>query len=87
MSVNIFGSRFITKPSLNKSVDKSANSKFITLTKNVQTKLDKSGDKMTGTLEMGDNKITSSIIPDSDEVLTNKKYVDSKFLIFEENLK
>ena len=87
MSINIFGSRSITKPSADKSVDRSVNSKFITLTKNVQTKLDKSGDKMTGTLEMGENTITSSSVPNSDAVLTNKKYVDSKFLILEENMK
>ena len=85
MSINIFGSRFITNPSVDKSVDKSVNTKFITLSKSVRTKLDKSGDKMTGTLEMGDNKIISSLFPDSDEVLTNKRYVDSKFLILEKN--
>ena len=72
MSVNIFGFRSAIKQ---RSVD---NSKFISLTKNLQTRVDKGGDIMTGTLTMKDNKITSSFIPDADDVVTNKAYVDSK---------
>ena len=72
MSVNIFGFRSSIK---RQSVD---NSKFITLTNNLQAKVDKGGDIMTGSLNMRDNKITSIFIPNADDVLTNKAYVDSK---------
>src|SRR3989441_219271 len=74
MSVNVFGSRLKTKSSF----DTSINLKFITLVKNMQTKLDKSGDKMTGTLEMGENKISGLADPASDSDASNKKYVNSK---------
>src|SRR6267154_1636085 len=74
MSVNVFGSRFKTKS----SVDTSVYSKFVTLVKNMQTKLDKSGDKMTGTLEMCDNKISDLADPVSDNDASNKKYVKSE---------
>src|SRR6267154_751662 len=74
MSVNVFGSRFKTKS----SVDTSVYSKFVTLVKNMQTKLDKSGDKMTGTLEMCENKISDLADPVSDNDASNKKYVKSE---------
>ena len=74
MSVNVFGSQSKTKSSF----DTSINLKFVTLVKNMQTKLDKSGDKMTGTLEMGENNISGLIDPVSDSDASNKKYVNSK---------
>ena len=40
-------------------------------------KLEKSGGTMTGLLNMGSNKITSTYTPQSDSDLTNKKYVDN----------
>src|SRR3989441_2452307 len=74
MSVNVFGSQSKTKSSF----DTSANLKFIALVKNMQTKLDKSGDKMTGTLEMCENNISGLVDPVSDSDASNKKYVNSK---------
>jgi SMC interacting uncharacterized protein involved in chromosome segregation len=74
MSVNVFGSGSKTKS----SSDTSANSKFIALVKNMQTKLDKSGGKMTGTLEMCENKITNLADPILDSDACNKKYVKSE---------
>src|SRR5260221_415184 len=75
MSVNIFGSRAGLKTSTNQNYS----SKFISLTQNLQTKVDKNGDSMTGDLNMGKNKVTSEVLPNTDEVLTNRAYVDSKF--------
>ena len=74
MSVNVFGSQSKTKSSF----DTSINLKFIALVKNMQTKLDKSGDKMTGTLEMCENNISGLADPASDGDASNKKYVNSK---------
>ena len=77
MSVNKFGlSENITKSEVSK---KYVDSKFITLTKNLQIKVDMAGDVMTGDLNMGNNKITCTFIPNADPVLANKAYVDSKF--------
>ena len=42
----------------------------------IDGKVNKAGDTMTGTLAMGVNKVTSSYIPDANNVLTNKLYVD-----------
>ena len=80
MSVNIFGSLSNFNPFAKQ------NSKFISLTKNLQTKLDKAGDNMTGDLNMGNNKVISMAIPDNDKVLINKVYVDSKFITLTKNL-
>jgi len=41
-------------------------------------KVDKAGDTMTGMLNMGSNKVTSSYVPNIDIDLTNKLYVDSE---------
>src|SRR6476469_4591818 len=71
MSVNIFGFRSTIKPSVDTA-------KFVTLTRNLQAKVDKGSYIMTGSLNMRDNKITSIFIPNADDVLTNKVYVDSK---------
>jgi hypothetical protein len=72
MSVNIFGSRSKFKP----VVDLSVNSKFITLTKSLQLKVDKTGDTLTGNLNMGHYKINNLADPISDNDACNKKYVD-----------
>ena len=47
-----------------------------TLSNYINTKVSKSGDTMTGTLDMGANKITSSYVPIANNDLTNKAYVD-----------
>ena len=73
MSVNIFGSQ--SRP----LTGENNNAKFISITQNLHTKVDKAGDVMTGDLNMGSNKINCTCIPNADEVLTNKGYVDSKF--------
>jgi len=57
----------------NKYVDR----KFITLTTNLKTKIDRNGDTMTGDLNMNDNKITSSYVAISDDDLINKLNIDS----------
>jgi len=76
MSVDIFGS----SGSKSSSIDKNyVDQKFKTLSNNLATKINKSGDNMTGDLNMGNNIITSTVLPHADEVLTNKIYVDSKF--------
>jgi hypothetical protein len=79
MSINIFGSQYSSEPS-------SENSKLLSFAKSLQKKVDKNGDFMTGSLNMVSHKITSSFIPDMDETLTNKKYVDSKFVTLSENI-
>ena len=76
MSVNIFGS------SGNKSkfavTKKDLDSKFINLTKNLQLKVNKSGDTFSGSLDMTDHKITNLADPISDNDASNKKYVKSE---------
>lgn len=51
------------------------------VTSAIQTQIDskvaKAGDTMTGDLLLGVNKVTSSYVPDAATVLTNKAYVDS----------
>ena len=78
MAVNVFGSSGgytdIDKNNLVQHVD----SKFITLAKNLNTKVNKSGDTMSGELNMGNNKITDLSAPISDNDATNKKFVDLK---------
>src|SRR5206468_11106239 len=71
MSVNIFGSRSKSKP----VVDLSVNSKFITLTKSLQEKVNKTGDILSGNLDMGHYKINNLADPISDNDASNKKYV------------
>src|ERR671911_52741 len=74
MSVNIFGSRFKTKP----LVDLSVNSKFITLTKSLQEKVNKTGDTLSGNLDMGNYKINNLADPISDGDACSKKFIDTK---------
>ena len=74
MNINIFNSSGKTS-----SVSISENEKFVTLGKNLFTKVSKSGDIMNGPLSMGSNKITSRFIPTQDDELINKKYQDEVF--------
>lgn len=76
MSVNIFGSS--DHRSSSGTNQKYVDEKFATLTINVATKVNASGDRMTGNLNMGNNKIVSTVLPKTDDTLTNKLYVDSK---------
>src|SRR6476661_4005665 len=69
MSVNIFGFRSIIKPSVD-------NSKFITLTKAMQTKVDKAGDKMTGILDMNNNRLINVGNPVDNYDSVTKDYLD-----------
>ena len=74
MDTNIFGFRTPYEPSTD-------NSKLMSLSKTLQTKVNKTGDILSGSLNMGSHKITSSFIPDVDETLTNKKYVDTPTVV------
>src|SRR6266581_4403973 len=74
MSVNIFGSSGRQSSKIdNTYVDR----KFISLTTNLNSKMDKSGGSFSGNIEMGDNNITISHTPMSDHDVANKKYVDA----------
>jgi hypothetical protein len=76
MSVNIYGSSGDQQSSgVNR---KYVDDKFATLSINLATKVDKGGDVLLGDLNMGNNKIASTVMPNTGEVLTNKAYVDSK---------
>ena len=70
MSVNIFGFRSTIKPSVD-------NSKFITLTKAMQTKVDKAGDIMTGNLDMNNNRLINIENPIDNQDCVTKDYFDS----------
>ena len=74
MSINIFGSSSNKSNTTKNYVD----SKFISLIKNINTKMDKSGGTLSGILDMTDHKITNLANPDSDEDACNKKYVKSE---------
>src|SRR2546426_10347309 len=73
MSVNIFGS---SRNKSNANNIKYIDSKFITLTKNLNTKLDKSGGVLSGDLNMGTSKISLSHEAEELHDVPNKKYVD-----------
>jgi hypothetical protein len=76
MTANIFGSSFKTVRSNQKYID----SKFITLSQNLQLKVDKTGDKMQGELDMSCNKITNLGEPSHNFDVASKKYVDENFV-------
>ena len=82
MSINIFGSSSNKSNTTKNYVD----SKFISLIKNINTKMDKSGGTLSGILDMTDHKITNLANPDSNNDACNKKYVNSKFASLSENL-
>src|SRR6266568_8206549 len=74
MSVNIFGSSGKQSSKIdNKYVDR----KFISLTTNLNSKMDKNGGSFSGNIEMGDNNITLTRTPISDHDVANKKYVNT----------
>src|SRR5882757_11582792 len=76
MNVNKFG--ISSSSSKSSAVNQNyVNAKFIAVSNNLTTKLDKTGGTMNGDINMGNNKITSNHIPNSDEELVNKKYIDS----------
>ena len=50
---------------------------FTTLTNSIATKLALAGGTMTGSIDMGANKVTSSATPTADNDLTRKGYVDT----------
>ena len=75
MSVNKFGSS--SNSSKGNDNKKYTDSKFITLAINLNTKLDKSGDTMSGSLNMGNCKITNLCDPQESNEAANKKYVDA----------
>ena len=72
MSVNIFCSSDKSIKNDNEYVDQ----KFITLSTNLNTKISKNGDAMTGSLNTEDNKITSRYIPVNENYLVNTKLVN-----------
>src|ERR1041384_4341736 len=74
MSVNIFGSQ----QNYRESNKQHFNSKFIALSRVLQTKLNKSGDTIEGELNMNNNKIVNLSNPLSDSDVANKQYVDNK---------
>src|SRR5437870_4941143 len=74
ISVNIFGSSSSNKTNTNNN--KYTDSKFITLTKNLNSKLDKSGGALSGDINMGTNKISLSHEAEKEHDVPNKKYVD-----------
>ena len=74
MAVTVFGSSGESS-----NMDKNyVDSKFIILTRNIDTKLEKSGGVLTGNLNMGNKRITDLSDPILDKDVCNKKYVDSK---------
>src|SRR6266516_4373246 len=81
MSENIFGSRSGLKPLTNQNY----NSKFIFLTHTLQTKVDKSGDTMSGDLNMGNNKITAVSDPTLDDDVCNKRHLSSVMNLTNQN--
>src|SRR6266516_4142500 len=81
MSVNIFGSRAGLKTSTNQNY----NSRFISLTQNLQTKVDKNGDSMTGDLNLQNNKITGVSDPTLDDDVCNKRHLSSVMNLTNQN--
>src|SRR4051812_26898769 len=75
MSCNRFGFNTSNLSDVHK---KYVDSKFITLSKDIQTKVDKIGDTLSGNLNMKNGKITGLADPISDEDACNKIFVDSK---------
>ena len=82
MTANIFGSSFKTSSLDKKYID----SKFITLSQNLQFKLDKNGDKMQGEFNMGGNRITNVKLPVDRLDVVTKEYVDTDVLMLNESL-
>jgi hypothetical protein len=62
------------------ATDVSNNATAITALQNDRLKLDGSNGPMTGNLDMGANKITSTYVPAADADLVNRKYVTDNYL-------
>ena len=78
MPVNIFGS--CDKKSNNSNDSrKYIDSKFITLTQNLNTKLDKNGGVLSGDLVVDGARILNLSEPTHEGEVANKKYVDLRF--------
>ena len=78
MSVNIFGLSGGSR--LSSDVDKKyVDQKFATLSTNLATKVNKSGDIMSGNLEMAGSKISNVAEHIHNLDVVNKQYVDEKF--------
>ena len=75
MSVNIFGSSGMALTSSN---DKNVDQKFITLSTNLATKVNKAGDNITGDLNMSGNCIKNMREPQLDQDAATKIYVDTR---------
>jgi hypothetical protein len=74
MAAHISGSILKTKSS---NVDKKyVDSKFITMTRNLQLKINKAGDKMNGELDMCDNLIKNVSMPFDQFDAAPKEYID-----------
>ena len=82
MTANIFGSSFKMVGNDKKYID----SKFATLSTNLALKLDKTGDKMQGELDMDGNRITNVKLPVDRLDAVNKEYVDLDVVTLNENL-
>jgi hypothetical protein len=76
MSVNVYG--LSGNKSKSNVTKKDLDSKFINLTKNIQLKVDKNGDALSGNLSMEDHKITYLGDPVDDRDATNKTFVMSE---------
>ena len=73
MSVSTFGSSF---SKFNNTTKNYVDSKYISLIKNVNTKLDQGGDSMKGMLDMSNFNISCLGNPELEKDAVNKKYVD-----------
>ena len=71
--INLFGMTIKPGVTSKEYID----SKFISLTKAMQTKVDIAGDKMTGNLDMSNNRITSVGNPVDIQDCITKQYLDS----------
>src|SRR5260221_12238552 len=79
MSANIFG--FSGKSATTLGVNKKyVDSKFITLTRNLQSKVNTDGDVMNRSLDIGNYRISSTHIPTNPEDLINKGYGDNNYI-------
>ena len=80
MSVNIFGSSGGDRNVSSRVSKTYIDQKFITLSTNLNVKVNKSGDTMTGPLNMGDHKVVSNYTPLHDGDLINKRYGDLSYI-------
>ena len=80
MHANIFGStsKLIKASNIDK---KYVDSKFVTLTKNLQLKVEKNGDTMSGNLDMTNSKIVNLQEPTEEQDAVSKKYVTKSLKI------